>query len=60
MTNTTAQRPMATRPRGAVDTAAFARLSDLSFSEWCYLAALTGFLSQGVLNTAASMIDPRS
>lgn len=56
MTNMTAQRPMATRPRGAVDTAAFARLSDLSFSEWCYLSALTGFLSQGVLNTAASMI----
>ncbi|SJN28548.1 hypothetical protein FM125_07180 [Micrococcus lylae] len=35
---------------------AFIRLSSLSLSDWCYLLALTGFLSQGVLNTIASTL----
>lgn len=56
MTHVVARPDRDSRRKGTEPTSAFIRLSSLSLSDWCYLLALTGFLSQGVLNTIASTL----
>ena len=56
MTNVVARPDTDSGRKDAEPMSAFIRLSSLSLSDWCYLLALTGFLSQGVLNTIASTL----
>ncbi|MFJ3312109.1 O-antigen ligase family protein [Micrococcus endophyticus] len=56
MTHVVARPDTDSRRKDTERTSPFIRLSSLSPSDWCYLLALAGFLSQGVLNTIASTL----